>query len=176
MHIMDIIQNSISARSTRIAIEIEEDTGQNVYRVILTDNGTGMNGETLKIVTDPFFTTRITRKVGIGLSLLKQNAERTGGWLSIESEICKGTRVEALFIHNHLDRPESGDIGGVIALSMISNPAIEFQYRHEVNGRKYGVSTAEIAEALEGLPLSDPAVYPVLSEMLRENIRNISNN
>ncbi len=173
---MDIIQNSIRAGATQIGIEIEEDTRQNCYRMVFTDNGTGMSEEVLANVADPFYTTRETRKVGMGLSLLKQNAERTGGGLEIESLQGKGTRVSALFTHDHLDRPEAGDLAGSSVLMMMTNPQIGFVFSYCHNGLSFSISTAEIKEALGDVPISDPGVYQMLVELINENIRNIRKN
>ncbi len=93
MHIMDIFQNSIRAHATVISLDLVEDTQENYLRLIIADNSVGMSDEMIEKATNPFFTTRKTRNVGLGLPLLKQNAERTEGYLKIESQKGEGTRV-----------------------------------------------------------------------------------
>jgi hypothetical protein len=173
MHIMDIFQNSVSAKATVISLDIVEDTIDNFLSLEFIDNGTGMTAEKVKRAVDPFFTTRTTRKVGLGLSLLKQNAERTGGSFRINSQLGKGTKVSATFILNHLDRPVLGNVPGAVVLTATSNPEIELTYSHTKDKKKYYFSTSEVKEALGDVPLNDPLVYHYLCEMVTENLNEI---
>ncbi len=173
LHILDIVQNSITAGARNIFIHIEEDTRENRYLIRVTDDGCGMTEETIRRVTDPYYTSRTTRKVGMGIPLLKQHAEMAGGHLRIASEEGKGTRVEAVFEHDHVDRQSTGDIAGVIVLLVGSNPEIRFQYIHQHNGGTYKLDTNEVKEVLEDVPLNDPEVMQYLKEMLRENLSEI---
>ena len=121
MHILDIIQNSIRANASCVELNIVENKQLNTYTIIIIDNGDGMDDEMLSKVFDPFFTTRTTRKVGLGLPLLKQNAERTGGHLIVKSKPREGTIIEASFAHNNIDRPSLGDISGTIMIIVGAN-------------------------------------------------------
>ncbi len=176
MHIMDILQNSIRAGATEISLEIREDTLLNLLRFNISDNGCGMTPDVLKKVTDPFFTTRTTRKVGLGLSLLRQNAERSNGSLKIDSETGKGTVVEACFEYNHIDRPVLGDIAGTVLLTLTAHPEIQFRYLHNRNGRSFELSTIALKDALCGIPINEPALYPTLLQMVKENLKDIDVN
>jgi anti-sigma regulatory factor (Ser/Thr protein kinase) len=173
MHIMDIFQNSISAHATEISLDITEDTHRNSLTIEFTDNGQGMTKEMAKQVTDPFFTTRTKRHVGLGLPLLKQNAERTGGFLHLQSDVGMGTRVTAQFVLDHIDRPVLGDIPGAIVLTTTANPGISFIYNHTRDGNNYCFSTIEVQEALGEIPISDPFVYNYLKELITENLNGI---
>ena len=173
MHILDILQNSVRAKASEIRLEIDEDTLQDTWTMKVEDNGTGMNGELLERASDPFFTTRSTRAVGLGLPLLKQNAERTGGYFLLESRENAGTCVTASFVLSHPDRPVRGDIPGIILLTAGANPAIGIEYRHRHNDGYYNLSTQEISEVCGGYPLSHPAVYGPLKVMMAENLRHI---
>ncbi len=170
LHILDIVQNSITAGARNIFIHIEEDTRENRYLIRVGDDGCGMTEETIRRVTDPYYTSRKTRKVGMGISLLKQHAEQAGGHLKISSEVDKGTVVEALFEYDHIDRQAAGDIAGVMVLLVGSNPDIRFQYTHQRNGGTYKLDTSEVKEVLEDVPLNDPEVMQYLKEMIRENL------
>jgi signal transduction histidine kinase len=108
LHILDIAQNSISAGASIIGINIDENLAANTMAIEVTDNGSGMPAEVLERVTDPYYTSRTTRRVGLGIPLFKQNAEATGGSLYIDSEEGRGTSLNATFVHNHLDRPPPG--------------------------------------------------------------------
>ena len=105
MHILDIIQNSLSAGASIIELDVSEDVLNNLLTVTIKDNGKGMTPEQVAQVTDPFFTSRTTRKVGMGLPLYRQSAEQSGGTLKVESEVGVGTSVIATFGYDHVDRP-----------------------------------------------------------------------
>jgi len=170
LHIMDILQNSTRAQASKIELDIIEDTVKNSFKIIFTDNGYGMDEETVQRVVDPFFTTRTVRKVGLGLPLLKQNCEQTGGSLHIESQVNAGTKVEATFVHNHIDRPALGDIAGAVVLTASAYPDIYFIYRHEKDGKSYIFDTEEVKEALDGISIQTPEVIQYLREMIAENL------
>ncbi len=173
LHILDIVENSISARATFIEISIEENHQANTYWVTIKDNGKGMSQEMANKVTDPYVTSRTTRKVGLGLPLLKMNAERTGGNLKIVSEEGKGTEVKALFINDNIDRLPLGDIAGTIVILASANPLIEFVYSHSVDGEQYVFDTREIKEALEDVAINDNHIFKYLKEMVNENLQEI---
>lgn len=173
MHIMDIAQNSISANCSVLKIEIREDMDLDNYSITIEDNGVGMSPEFLEIVTDPYVTTRTTRKIGLGLPLLKQNCERTGGDLTITSAEGVGTKVVANFVLTHLDRPPLGDIAGTIVLLTAANPDIYITYHHVTNTGEYIYDTKEINATLDGVSINEPSVMRFLKEMLNENLKEI---
>jgi anti-sigma regulatory factor (Ser/Thr protein kinase) len=173
LHILDILQNSVAAGATMIKLRIDEIPDEDRYMVKFTDNGKGMDAEMLKHVTDPFFTTRTTRKVGLGLPLLKQNAERTGGSLTIKSEPGRGTEVDVLFAYNHIDRLPTGDIAGTLALTASSYPAIDFKYTHNTPQGTFIFDTAEIKDTLGDLAISNPMVIAFMKDLIRDNLKEI---
>ncbi len=173
LHILDILQNSVTAGATLIELKINEDPSMDVYSVKFTDNGKGMDAATVQKVTDPFFTTRTTRKVGLGLPLLKQNAEQSGGRLTIHSTPGNGTEVEAVFGYSHIDRLPTGDIAGTMALTVSSYPAIEFIYTHNTPDGTFIFDTREIKETLEDVPISNPQVIAFMKDLIRENLEAI---
>ena len=168
---MDILQNSIRAGASEIDLDIIENTVENTFRILFTDNGCGMDEEMVKRVVDPFFTTRTVRKVGLGLPLLKQNCEQTGGSLHITSKPGEGAQVEAVFIHDHIDRPALGDIAGTVVLTASAHPDIRFVYRHNKDGKTYEFDTEEVNEALDGLSIQTPEIIRYLREMIEENLK-----
>jgi hypothetical protein len=173
LHILDIVQNSISAGASLIKIEIRENPAKDTYELMISDNGRGMNSKTLQNATDPFFTSRTTRNVGLGLPLLKQNAERTGGSFNLESAPGVGTVVSAVFIYNNIDRLPLGDIGGVFALLSSANPLIDFIYSHQSETDTYIFDTREVKVELDGLSISNAKVTRFIKEMINENIKSI---
>lgn len=173
MHIMDIIQNSVRAEASLVELEITESQKLDLFSISIKDNGIGMSKQMLEKVTDPFFTTRTTRKVGLGLSLLKQNAEQTGGKVEINSKEGEGTSLKAIFSHSHLDRPSLGDIAGIMVLLVGANPKMDFLYKHITDKGKYVFDTKEVKEVLEGVSVSDPEIMQYLKEMIKENLNTI---
>ncbi len=173
LHILDIVQNSISAGANLIQIAIRENPGQDSFLLTITDDGKGMDKAELEKVTDPFYTSRTTRKVGLGIPLLKLNAERAGGELVIQSEPGKGTRIEAWFQFSHIDRIPSGDLAGTISLLVSANPSIEFIYSHTTARGEYIFSTKEVKEVLGDIPISESSVYPLIKELISTNLKEI---
>ena len=170
LHIMDILQNSTRAKATVIELLVEEDEQNDKLILKFTDNGTGMSQETLEKVLNPFFTTRTTRKVGLGLSLIKQNAEQTGGSLEIESELGKGTVVTVTFGLSSIDRPPMGDLAGTVVLTASAYPHVRFIVNYKNSKVDYVFDTQEINEALDGISIQEPEIIQYLTEMFRENI------
>lgn len=174
LHILDIVQNSIRARAKLIGIEINEQPEEDQLAITITDDGTGMSREEVQRAIDPFYTSRTTRKVGLGLSLFKQNAEMTGGSFILESELGKGTKVIARFGLKHLDRPVIGDLVGTLLL-LISDAKIESDYvfKHQTQTGTFELDTRQIRQTLENVPISHPEVRIFLKEMIRENLEQI---
>ena len=168
LHILDVVENSLAAGATRIAIRVEEDLAQDSLTITVEDNGRGMDQETMGRAVDPFFSTRATRRVGLGLPLLKAAAERCNGWLRIESTPGQGTQVVARFQHSHVDRAPLGNMAATLMGILLSDRLGDLRYVHTVNGRSFQLDTAEIRRELAGAPLSHPAVRSWLQEYLRE--------
>jgi signal transduction histidine kinase len=137
LHILDIVENSIRACSKNIEIKIIEDKKKDLLNIEIIDDGEGMDEETLKNVMDPFFTTGNTRKVGLGLPLLAQSAEESGGNIKIKSKPGKGTRVKATFGYSHIDRKPLGDIGKSLKVLITANPDINFIFKYREDGASH---------------------------------------
>ena len=173
LHILDIIQNSIIAEASLVEISIDEDDRNDSLVITISDNGRGMSQEMVEKVTDPYTTTRTTRKVGLGIPLFKQNAERTGGSLIIKSELGQGTSLIAVFKPSNIDCLSFGDLAGVIAITVSGNPKVDFIYNHKKNGNLYCFNSKEIKDILGDIPISDPSIYKYLKEMIQTNLEEI---
>jgi hypothetical protein len=171
LHLLDIAQNSIKAAATLIQIELEYRSGTLVFRI--TDNGCGMEPEILEKVTDPFTTTRTTRKVGMGLPLLKLSAEMTGGSLSIASEKGKGTIVQAEFNAGSIDRIPLGDMDETIKVLVQANPELDYEiyFRNEI--RNYEFKTSEVKQMLNGVPIHNMEIIQWIGENIREGLKEV---
>jgi hypothetical protein len=173
LHILDIVQNSISAKATAVSIVISESITGNSYKIEITDNGKGMDEETVAKALDPFYTTRTTRSVGLGLPLFKQAVELCEGKFLIESLPGKGTSIKASMLGNHIDRQPLGDIAGVLVQLISSYSSIHFLYKHETDYGKYEFDTNTIIGTLDGIPINDVNVIRFLRQMIQENLDEI---
>ena len=173
MNILDIAQNSVKADATRIEISVLEDPSADSMLVEIADNGCGMDAETVRRVTDPFYTTRTTRRVGLGLPFFKMAAELTNGDLRVESQPGQGTRVTARFGLTHIDRAPLGDMAQTMCALIGCNPELDFSYTHAVGNESYTADTAEFRQVLEGVPLSEPEVLAFLAEYIKEHDQNL---
>lgn len=141
LHILDLLQNAAEAGANQVELTVTADTRQNLLTICVADNGKGISEEMLEKVADPFVTTRTSRKVGLGLALLKAAAESCGGDLAISSRLGVGTKVTASFRLDHIDLPPLGDIAGTIMAFMAGRSGMIFSYRHCRNDREYVFSS-----------------------------------
>jgi len=173
-HILDLLQNGLEAGATRLELDIDDDEQANLLTIRVCDNGRGMSPETVKAVTDPFFTTRTTRHVGLGLPLLKAAAERCGGGLTIASTPGKGTEVTATLVRDHIDRAPLGDMAVTLMGVLLSEHECDLVYRHRQGGEVFELDTAELREALDGVPLSHPQVRSWVQAYIREGLDGLN--
>jgi signal transduction histidine kinase len=144
LHILDIVENSIAAMAGRIEIRIEEDQAKDLVTIEIKDDGKGMDEQTLKKALDPFFTTRTTRRVGLGLSLLAQAARDSEGTFDLSSSPGKGTMVNATFRLSHPDCKPMGDISQTMQVLVMSHPEVDFLYEHKSDSSTYRFDTREV--------------------------------
>lgn len=175
MHILDIVQNSISAGATRVTLTVDEAPGADLLTIVIGDNGKGMTSEQVSRLSDPFFTSRTTRKVGMGIPLLMDSARQSGGDVRIESEPGKGTEVMAVFGYSNIDRPPLGDVANALMLLVSSNPALDFLFTYRYNGDEYLFDTVDVREILGDDALKDLTIIRNLEEMIKDNMREIRN-
>lgn len=173
LNILDISQNSVKAGAERIDIKVTESALRDVVSIEITDNGCGMSEELVKTVTDPFVTTRTTRKVGLGIPLLRQQSLDTDGTFDITSKVGEGTRVYADFRLTHLDRPPLGDMPSTIVTLISSDPDIRYVYTHVTDSGEFVFDTDEIKAQLDGIPISEPEILMWLDGYLTENLDSI---
>jgi len=175
LHILDIIENSISAKATIIKLRIFEDIKNNLLTVMIEDNGKGMSKEMLSIVLDPFVTSRTTRRVGLGLSLTKQAANQCDGDLVIDSKENEGTNVLITFQYDHIDRAPIGNMADTIVSMIIANENIDYEYIHKLNDKEFIFSTKEIKESLAGVSITEVDIIAWVKEFVEEGIENLYN-
>ena len=182
LHVLDILQNTVEAGASHVDLAIVEDEPADRLTIMAKDDGRGMDEKTVHRVLDPFYTTRITRHVGLGLPLYAAAAETAGGRLTIRSKPGEGTTVEATFQLSHPDRQPLGDIAGTLVAFLLAERAPELHYRHQVipgrrgqvsspgtrKEREFTFDTAAVRAELAGVPLHQPLVARWLAEFLAE--------
>lgn len=166
LHILDIAQNSIEAGASLIEIEITEDLQKDLLTIVVRDNGRGMDEETVAKAVDPFFTTRTTRRVGMGLSLLAAATRATGGSLSIDTKPGKGTVLRATFGHGHIDRAPLGDIETTLMVLLAGQPDKDICFRHSAGGRIFELDSRDFRAA--DIDLTSPVGLAILRESIRK--------
>ena len=174
LHILDIVENSITAGASRIEIRILEDLKNDILSIEIKDNGKGMSDEILKKVINPFYTTRTTRRVGLGLSFLSQSAKEAEGDLTITSEEGEGTTLHAYFKHSHIDRKPLGNIVDTLVVLIAGNQDIDFFYEHKKNGNTYSLDTREIKAELEEIPINSAEVIKIIREDIQNGLKDLS--
>lgn len=171
-HILDIAENGVNAGADEISVEIDDELDE--IRLIVTDNGRGMDEKIVKAVVNPFFTTRTERRVGLGIPFIKQIAELCGGEFFIVSAPGRGTKVTASFRKESIDIPPIGDIPSTLLTLFIGNPHVLWKYIHKRNGKVFSLNSMELAEALGGgYPFANPVLAMGVKEFLEENIRDL---
>ena len=168
LHLLDVAKNSVAAGAKHVSITLDEDA-DGWLTLTIADDGRGMAPDFLARVTDPFTTTRTTRKVGLGLPLLRLTAEQTGGSLSIDSTLGVGTTLTARFQRRHLDCPPLGDLPGAVALLIQGSPDMELTYRHTTPKGEAALSTAELRDILgDDVSLAEPEIFAWIQDYLTE--------
>ena len=181
LHILDIVENSISADARHVGIDIIEDIGADRLTIRIQDDGRGMDATTLCQVRDPFYTTRTTRHVGLGIPLFAAAAERCAGGLAIESTPGQGATLTATFQHSHIDRAPLGNLPSTLMGILMRDHDFDLHYCHQVRGTDaddtsaFEFDTAEIKQALGDLPLTYPDVREWLNGFLTEGEQAIRN-
>jgi anti-sigma regulatory factor (Ser/Thr protein kinase) len=168
LHILDIAENAIAAGAQLVEIIIELDTERDRLQILIRDNGRGMDLEMLEKAGDPFFTTRTTRRVGLGLSLLQQAAQEAAGEFFITSKPGQGTEVRATFQASHIDRKPLGDMGSTLVSLILGNPDVDFIYESNFDGEETTLDTRMIkAELDDTTTVSDPAVLNLIKNICK---------
>lgn len=172
LNLLDIAENSVKAGATLTQLHILQEGDELTFRV--ADDGCGMTEEILRGVTDPFYTTRTTRKVGMGLPLLRMAAEQTGGSMTVESKHkdahpdCHGTVVTAVFHTDHIDCPPVGDLVATVTTLIQGHPDTDFHFLHAIDGREVELDTRQLRQILGEVSLAEFEVLQWISGYLSD--------
>ena len=174
LNIMDIAQNSIRANAGLVTVDILIDDGRDMLVIAIGDDGDGMSAEVRQAVTDPFFTTRTTRKVGLGLPYFEMIAKMCDGGFGLMSEPGKGASVTASFRLSHIDRAPLGNMGQTMALLAGANSGVDFVYTLRRGEDSFVFDTREIKELLDGVGIDTPEVVVYMEGYINENSLKIT--
>lgn len=169
LNILDVAENSTRAGASLITITVHTDTVSDRLAITIADNGCGMTAKQVAQVTDPFFTSRTTRKVGLGVPFFQYAAQSTGGSFSIESQPGVGTTVTAVFVLSHIDRMPLGDITSTIHTLIVYHPESDFIYHYIYDEASFTLDTREFREVLGNIPFDTPEISAYIKEYLTEN-------
>jgi hypothetical protein len=169
-HIVDIVTNSLRAEAKNIGIFITEDFDRNRLNILIRDDGNGMDEQMVRGVADPFFSTKMGKKVGLGVPLLKGTAEICNGEFDIKSIWGKGTEVSASFQLDHPDLPPLGNLKDTILVLLVGNPETDFTFRYSAGKKDFALDTKEMREPLGTVPLNHPKVIAFLRSYLEDNL------
>jgi hypothetical protein len=173
LHIMDVVENGIAAGATLIDVAVAERRKENRLEITIKDNGQGIPSHLLEQVLNPFYTTRTTRRVGLGLSLFREASRRCDGDFHIQSGEARGTEVYASFRRDHIDLAPFGDIAGSLTSLIVGNPGVDFVYRHDVDGELFHLDTRDVKKELEDVPIHNPDVIQYLSRFIRDSVAEL---
>lgn len=173
LNVMDVAQNSVRAEAKLVYITVTESDRDDSLSITISDDGCGMTQEQVSQVIDPFFTTRTTRKVGLGVPLFKLSAEQTGGSFSIESSVGVGTTTKASYVKSHVDMTPLGDINSTVEILIRCNPDIDFVFTHSTDTASFTLDTRELREVLGDVSLDTPDVLDWIHQYLIEQTQII---
>jgi anti-sigma regulatory factor (Ser/Thr protein kinase) len=180
LHILDIVENAIEANARHIDLSIVENMNEDRLQIIVQDDGQGMDDERVKRVRDPFFTTRSTRHVGLGIPLFAAAAERCAGELSVQSAEGQGTTVAVTFQHSHIDRAPLGDITGTLMCILLRGERFDLRYTHRMidgpSDQTFELDSSQLLCELGDIPLSHPTVRRWLSEFVTQGEQGLKEN
>ena len=168
LNVMDVAQNSVRAEASLVTITVTESDKDDNLTISIEDNGCGMTEEQVSQVIDPFFTTRTTRKVGLGVPLFKLSAEQTGGSFEIRSKLGEGTVTTARYVKSHVDMTPLGDINSTVEILIRCNPQIDFVFTRTNDNGSFTLDTRELRAVLEGVSLDTPDVTEWIRQYLEE--------
>jgi len=170
LFLLDIANNSITAQATLIIIKLIIDPLKDVIRMVVSDNGCGMDEETIQAVISPFYSTRTTRKIGLGIPLIKQSCEASNGSFELQSKVNEGTTLTMEWQYSHIDTVPIGDIGATMMTLIGANSKIDYLLHYQSESNALVFDTREVKTQLGEDDLSDPEVLGYLRDYINQQI------
>ncbi len=171
LHLLDILQNSVSAGATLITCRFVKIADR--LQLSIEDNGRGMDEETVNAALDPFYTSKSFRKkkIGLGIPLFAQSAKLSGGDFSLESKVGQGTRIKAEFVVSNIDALPLGDISLSLVNCIVAHQSVDFVVEIVCDTEEeFSLDTREIKKEMEGISLNEPVVRKYLEEVVSQQV------
>lgn len=175
MHLLDIASNSVRANASKITIHFHDSVSEDLSFIEIIDNGKGMDEEMVKAVQDPFFTTRTTRRIGLGIPFFKELAEQCEGQFELESKVNVGTRIKCSMKKSHWDVPPRGDIGDAVILTLCMNEDIHLHFDYSSDEKEFSFDSLEIKEILGDVSVCEAEISAWCKSYINEGIKEEEN-
>lgn len=173
MSILDICNNSLRAKASHISVKIYDSDKEDLFKITIQDDGLGMSDETQRVATDPFYTTRKTRSIGLGIPFFKELSMLCDGEFSLKSSLKKGTIISTSMKKSHLDRPPLGDISETIVTLLQANATVDYFWLYQSDEQKIIFDTKEVKKVLKEVPINNDKVLIWAKEYLDEQFIKI---
>ena len=173
LHILDVAENGITAGADCIHIIVDEARLNNLLTITIKDNGKGVPADRATTLTNPFVTSRTTRRVGLGLSLLEAAARRCEGSLTINSQPGKGTQITTTFRYDHIDRAPMGDMASTLITLIMGNTDVDFVYNHRINGKSFELDTRDLKAELGPSYMTEPVLMNHLKQTIQKQLEHL---
>lgn len=173
LHLLDLAENSVSAQAQQVSLSVLEDPTRDDLRLVVADDGCGMDAATAARIVDPFYTSRSTRRVGLGLPLLKLAAEAAAGGLEVQSAVGQGTTITVWFQRSHIDRMPLGDLAGTWLSLLVGHPEVHWLFRYTAGEVAFELDDAALKHTLGEVPLTEPGVLEYIREWLEAGVAEV---
>lgn len=171
MHLLDIAANSVKANATEIFIHFHDSGKEDQIFLEIRDNGKGMDDQMVQAVQDPFFTTRTTRRIGLGIPFFKELAEQCEGQFELESKVDVGTRIKCTMKKSNIDVPPRGDIGDAVILTLCMNEDIHVHFDYSSDEKQFRFDSLEIKEILGDVSICEAEISSWCKAYINEGIQ-----
>lgn len=171
MHLLDLAHNSISAKATTLLIKVHESPSNDRFEISLTDDGCGMDEETVKKARNPFYTSRTTRRVGLGIPLLEGTTKQCAGKFHLKSTPGKGTTIGSIVPYDCIDRPPLGDVGQCVAMILQASPTLHLTLDYTYESEKFRLDSDEIKATLGDVSIDEPEILLFIQSYVQEHIK-----
>jgi anti-sigma regulatory factor (Ser/Thr protein kinase) len=172
LHILDLMENSIRAGASVIAVTLIQEQAQDRLTISVEDNGFGIQ-QPAKTITDPFFSTKPGKRTGLGISLFKAAAERADGKLSIEKSSLGGACIKVSMRLTHIDRNPLGDLAATLSSVVCTNPGLEVICRLRCGDQECVVQTSDMARELPGPHRGGLGLARLMSDKIKTSLMTL---
>ncbi len=173
MYCLDIAMNSVRANASEIKITLIDSEKEDCLSLCIEDNGNGMSDAQQRKVIDPFYTTRTTRKIGLGIAFFKSLADSCNGEFTLTSICNKGTLIKATAQKSHWDTPPVGNMPETVLTLIQTKDTIHWKFTFQSDLGLFILDTNEIKAILDDVSLTEPSILLWIKEYVTEQLENL---